>query len=137
MTYNKFNGMSALLDDVAEFHYATDTPCFSGPAAFPADARIALREKLFNEEYDELLRALAGLDIVEVADALGDLIYVAIGAALEFGIPLDRVWAEIQRTNMAKVDQATGKVTRRADGKILKPEGWTGPRIAEILGDSG
>lgn len=69
----------------------------------------------------------------KIADGLADVIYVAVGAALEFGIPLDRVWAEVHRSNMAKVDPATGKVIKRADGKVLKPEGWTPPDVAGVL----
>lgn len=56
------------------------------------------------------------------------MIYVLVGAALAFGIPLDRVWSEVQRANMAKLGGA-----RRADGKILKPEGWQPPRIHEAI----
>lgn len=76
---------------------------------------------------------MAAGDMEEIADGLADLIYVAVGAALEFGIPLDRVWAEVQRSNMAKVDAETGRVRKRADGKVLKPDGWTPPDIKSAL----
>jgi len=69
-----------------------------------------------------------------LSDGLADLIYVCVGCALEYGIPLDRVGDEVQRSNMAKVDPLTGAVRRRLDGKILKPEGWTPPDIAGVMG---
>lgn len=126
------HGMRGLLTDVGAFHRATDTPVLSKPR-FPSDERVRLRLDLILEETRELLEATMVEDIVEVSDALADLIYVAVGAALEFGIPLDKVWDEVQRSNMAKVDPETGRVKRRADGKILKPDGWQPPDIAKVL----
>ena len=75
-----------------------------------------------------LAQTAEDFDILQVADGLADLIYVAVGAALAFGIPLDRVWSEVQRANMAKTG---GK--RSPMGKILKPEGWQPPRIREAV----
>lgn len=124
--------MKQAIADVTAFHRACDVPVLAIPQ-FPSDARVELRKKLINEEYRELKGAIYRRDLVAVADAIADLNYVLIGTALEFGIPLDRVWDEVQRSNMAKVDQVTGKVIRRADGKILKPEGWQQPQICRIL----
>lgn len=70
--------------------------------------------------------------MVTVADALADIIVVCVGMALELGIPLDRVWAEVQRSNLAK-RAADGSVRRRPDGKVLKPDGWTPPDIERAL----
>jgi predicted HAD superfamily Cof-like phosphohydrolase len=126
-------GMEALLGDVAAFHRACDVPILAKPA-FPDLARQKLRDDLLREEFNEFIDALDTYDIVKVADALADIIYIAAGTALEFGIPLDRVWAEVQRSNMAKVDPVSGKVTKREDGKVLKPEGWTPPDIAGAMG---
>lgn len=120
---------------IADFHIATGTPVVSKPA-FPSQDRIDLRYRLIEEEWKEYQEAVAARDIVETADAIGDMIVVLIGTALEFGIPLYEVWEEIHRSNMAKVDPATGTVVRRADGKILKPDGWTPPNIAAVLGVS-
>lgn len=125
--------MQKLLDDVRAFHLATDTPVQGAPG-LPSVDRMMLRARLLREEYEELSDATAEGDIVEVADALADIIYICVGTALEYGIPLDRVWAEVQRTNMAKVDPTTGKVRRRPDGKILKPDGWTAPDVKGALG---
>lgn len=115
--------------DVAEFHLATDTPVVHKPA-LPSQDRGELRIRLIDEEVNKELLPLLhsrSSDLVAVADALADSIYVLIGTALEYGIPLHHVWTIVQRTNMAKVDPTTGKVIKRTDGKILKPEGWTPP----------
>lgn len=125
-------GMTALLADVRAFHVATDTPVLERPQIAPP-VRADLRGDLLDEEVRELHGAVAVDDLPGIADALADIIYVAIGTALEFGIPLDKVWAEVQRSNMAKIDPATGKVRKRDDGKILKPEGWQPPDVAGAL----
>lgn len=125
-------GMKKLLDDVAAFHRATDLPVLESPR-LPKD-RVDLRTNLILEEAREFIDALIKDDVAEVADALADLIYVAVGAALEFGIPLDRVWNAVHRSNMLKIDPATGKVRKREDGKVLKPEGWQPPDIRSALG---
>lgn len=87
---------------------------------------------LIKEEYGEMMRAWGNEDMTEFADGIADLIYVLIFAAHAYGIPIEKVWAEVQRTNMAKFPG--GKVLRReSDGKILKPEGWEPPDIKRIL----
>lgn len=121
--------------DVARFHRVTDTPSLSVPS-FPAADRVDLRRDLVDEETCELMSALELRDMVEVADGIIDDIYVLIGMGLELGLPMAELWSEVQRSNMAKVTEqpdGTFKVMRRADGKILKPEGWTPPDIAGIL----
>jgi predicted HAD superfamily Cof-like phosphohydrolase len=72
-------------------------------------------------------------DLVGIADGIADSVYVLVGTALEYGIPLDRVWGAVHSANMAKVDPVTGKVRKRFDGKVLKPDGWKRPDIAAIL----
>ncbi len=72
--------------------------------------------------------------MVDIADGIVDAIYVLAGCGVTMGIPLGEVWHEVQRSNMAKVDPETGKVRRRDDGKILKPEGWTPPDVKKALG---
>jgi predicted HAD superfamily Cof-like phosphohydrolase len=76
---------------------------------------------------------MAAKSLPDIADAIADSIYVLVGTALEYGIPLDRVWAAVRAANMAKVDPVTGLVRKRADGKILKPDGWQPPDIAGVL----
>ena len=125
--------MSEFVDDVRTFHLATDVPVLASPQIPNAD-RILLRKRLIDEEVNvELFTAMKENNIVEIADAIADSIYVLIGTALEYGIPLDAVWGEVQRSNMAKVDPDTGKVRRREDGKVLKSEGWTKPDIRKAL----
>lgn len=126
--------MKKLLDDVAAFHKACDVPILEKPT-IPDLTRRELRISLINEECNkELIPAIdKANDIAEVADALADLIYVIVGTALEFGIPLDRVWNAVQAANMAKVDPITGKVKKREDGKVLKPLGWVAPDINKAV----
>ena len=126
--------MKSLLDDVRAFHVACDIPILPAPTE-PVAERVTLRIDLIEEEVNkELLPAMrSGGDLPSIADAMADAIYVIAGAALEYGIPLDRVWNAVQAANMAKVDPATGKVLRRHDGKVLKPPGWTPPDIATVL----
>ena len=127
--------MKQLLNDVAAFHKACDVPILIKPA-IPARERQNLRLELIREEVDELELAIGLEQLHHIADALGDIIYVVVGTALEFGIPLDKVWDEIQRSNMAKVNPVTGKVRKREDGKVLKPDGWTPPDIARVIGEA-
>lgn len=125
--------MKKLMDDVRAFHEACDVPVLETPQV-PAPERQNLRWKLIKEEYAELFASWCRDDLVGMADALADLIYVLVGTALEYGIPLDKVWDAVQAANMAKVDTETGKVRKREDGKVLKPENWQAPDIAGILG---
>jgi predicted HAD superfamily Cof-like phosphohydrolase len=126
------SGLDAAVRDLVAFHTACDVPVHRVPH-WPPEERVDLRMKLMAEEWKELNDAWMGDDMVEVSDAIADLIYVLLGTALELGIPIADVWREVHSTNMAKVDPATGKVRRRADGKVLKPEGWRAPDIARIL----
>lgn len=126
--------MRHIISDVRDFHIACDVPVKTIPANPPPD-RIALRKNLIDEEVNrELLPAMDRGDLCAIADGMADAIYVIAGAAIEYGIPLERVWAAVQRANMAKVDPATGKVRKREDGKVLKPFGWVGPDIAAAIG---
>lgn len=89
---------------------------------------------LIKEEYiDELLPAVADEDTVEVLDALVDILVVTIGAINSIGADAEGAWNEVMRTNFAKVDPETGKVRRRADGKVLKPDDWQAPELAQFL----
>ena len=62
---------------------------------------------------------------------MADIIYIVCGTAASYGIPLNKVFDEVHRSNMAKL--VDGKPIRREDGKILKPEGWTAPDIKKVL----
>lgn len=113
-----------------EFHTAFDLTRSEAPGLPSKDIR-ELRIKLLREEWEEYLEGEAADDIVEIADALADMVYIAYGTAVAYGIPLDKVFAEVHRSNMAKL--VDGKVIRREDGKVLKPEGWKPPDIEGVL----
>jgi predicted HAD superfamily Cof-like phosphohydrolase len=84
--------------------------------------------RLIREEATELLDAVAQDNKVKMFDAILDLIVVCIGAGHSAGFPMTAGWKVVTRSNMAKVDPETGRVRRRADNKILKPEGWEAPQ---------
>jgi predicted HAD superfamily Cof-like phosphohydrolase len=92
----------------------------------------ALRVKLIAEELKELREALKDNDIVEVADALTDILYVTYGAGLAFGIDLDKCFAEVQRSNMTKLGE-DGKPLYREDGKIKKGPNYEEPNLKSVL----
>ena len=88
---------------------------------------------LIEEEIDlELIGAITTRDLESIADGIADSIYILLGLAVECGINMSPIWAEVQRTNMLKEGGGT-----REDGKILKPEGWKPPRIRELLEKQG
>jgi predicted HAD superfamily Cof-like phosphohydrolase len=92
----------------------------------------ALRYDLHNEEFLELRDALSKGDLVEITDAICDLIYVLCGTAVSFGIPLDECFAEVQRSNMSKLGE-DGKPIVREDGKILKGPDFSPPDLKTII----
>jgi predicted HAD superfamily Cof-like phosphohydrolase len=114
--------------DVLDFHRAIGA-YVGHRLGMPPDDVQSLRIKLITEEILELFNAISNDDIVETADAIADSIYVLVGCAIAFGIDIRPVWREVHRSNLAKVG---GPVD--ADGKQLKPEGWTPPDIAGVLG---
>ena len=88
---------------------------------------------LIAEEYNELREAIAAGDAVETLDALVDILVVTIGAINSMGADGEGAWREVMATNFNKIDRRTGKVLRREDGKVLKPEGWEPPQLAKFL----
>lgn len=116
---------------VREFHEAFGQPVHEGPF-IPTDRVRDLRESLLSEEFNEYLRASWDGDIVGIADALADMIYVIYGTALVYGIDLDEVLAEVHRSNMSKLGE-DGKPLRRHDGKILKGPNYSPPDLQPIL----
>ena len=92
-------------------------------------AQYKLYLDLMEEEWRELKSALLMENRVEQLDALLDFIVVTIGAVHSGGFDGEGAWKEVMSTNLAKVDQETGKVRKREDGKVLKPVGWTPPDL--------
>lgn len=116
---------------VREFHLTYGAAIRTEPIARPPERMM--RFNLLQEELDEYAHAVDTNDVVEVADALADIVYVAYGAALTHGIDLDAVLAEVHYSNMSKLGP-DGKPIRREDGKILKGPNFSPPDIARVLG---
>jgi predicted HAD superfamily Cof-like phosphohydrolase len=99
----------------------------------PSIGNYAMYLDLIDEERDELKEAIEAGDKVEQLDALVDILVVTMGAIRAAGWNGEAAWNEVMRTNFAKIDPTTGKVIKRADGKVLKPEGWTAPELAQFV----
>lgn len=119
------------LELVKEFHKAMNLGLKDGVER-PGLKVESLRRKLIIEEAIECVEAMATGDLEAIALELADLVYVAYGSALEYGIPLDKVIEEKHRSNMSKLDD-DGKPILRDDGKILKGPNFSPPNIKEIL----
>jgi len=121
---------------VRAFHEAFGIANANGPRADIGDRDALLRYKLIREENEEYLEAALRGDLVEVADALGDLLYILCGTLLKHGLEhkIDEVFREIQRSNMSKLG-ADGRPIHRADGKVMKGPDYFPPDIARILND--
>lgn len=122
-----------MFNAVKDFHVKFNLPVSETPN-IPDDADLrALRRKLMREEYLEYTEAeLDHNDLEKIARELADIIYIACGTACVYGIPLDKVFGEVHRSNMDKLG-ADGKPVYREDGKVLKPEGWVAPNIKKVL----
>jgi predicted HAD superfamily Cof-like phosphohydrolase len=97
------------------------------------ESQFNLYTKLIQEEVDELWTANADADRVECLDALIDILVVTVGAIHSMGADAEGAWKEVMRTNFAKIDHETGKVRKREDGKVLKPQGWTPPDLKPFV----
>lgn len=123
--------MKTNFEKVEEFHRTYGQEVLVTPQ-FPDKKIQELRAFLIAEELEELVDAINKKDIVEVADALTDLLYVVYGAGHAFGIDLDETFAEVHRSNMSKLGE-DGKPIRREDGKVLKGPNYTPPDLKSIL----
>ena len=119
---------------VAEFHEAFGLGIASEPTAALGLSKNLLRYKLMREENEEYLDAANRGDLIEVADALGDMLYILCGTILEHGMQhkIEAVFEEIQRSNMSKLGP-DGKPIYREDGKVLKGPDYFKPNIGEVL----
>ncbi len=93
----------------------------------------ALRIELIDEELNELREATGKQDLVGIADALTDLLYVVYGAGHAYGINLDDCFAEVHRSNMSKLDEESQPIYRE-DGKVLKGPNYSPPDLGQIIG---
>jgi predicted HAD superfamily Cof-like phosphohydrolase len=119
---------------VAEFHEAFGIENFQEPNANLTPEQVKLRFDLMREENEEYLEAAVKQDLVEIADALGDQLYILCGTILRHGLQhkIVEVFEEIQRSNMSKLG-TDGNPIYRADGKVLKGENYFPPNIRDII----
>ncbi len=122
------------INDVKTFHEAFKIGNEESPIAVIKESDITLRHKLMAEENDEYLEAAQNGDLVEIADACGDMLYILCGTMLKHGLQgkIEEVFTEIQRSNMSKLDK-DGNPIYREDGKVLKSDQYFKPNIKEIL----
>ncbi len=122
------------ISHVKDFHDAFGIGNAHELTAVLKERELQLRFDLMREENEEYLEAAQNGDLVEVADALGDMLYILCGTILKHGLQekIGEVFEEIQRSNMSKLD-ANGEAIYRADGKVLKSELYFKPDIAAIL----
>ena len=111
--------------DIETFGTACDQP--------PSEANYKMYLDLIREETDELEEAIQDNDKVEQLDALIDILVVTMGAVRAAGWDGEGAWKEVMDTNFSKIDPTTNKVIKRADGKVLKPEGWKAPQLAQFI----
>ena len=117
--------MTDVFKDIDTFATACDQP------ASPENYEMYIG--LIDEEYTELQTALGNNDDVEQLDALIDILVVTMGAIRAAGFNSEGAWKEVMKTNFAKIDDKTGKVNKREDGKVLKPEGWVAPNLTAFV----
>ena len=101
-------------------------------AEFPENKIVRLRIDLIEEELNELKEAIKNNDIVEVADALTDILYVTYGAGHSFGVDLDECFDEVQRSNMSKLGE-DGKPIYNELGKVMKGPNYFAPNLKKIV----
>lgn len=126
--------MKDKIQAVKEFHKAFKLDCLEQPKGNLGLEKNKLRFNLMREENEEYLEAANNNDIVEVADALGDMLYILCGTIIEHGMQykIDEIFNEIQNSNMSKLG-ADGNPIYREDGKVLKGPNYFKPDIKDIL----
>jgi len=117
--------MTNVFEDINKFATACDQE--------PSEANYNMYLDLIREEVGELEDAIADNDRIEQLDALIDILVVTIGAVRAGGMNAEGAWKEVMDTNFAKIDPTTGKVIKREDGKVLKPEGWKAPELTNFI----
>lgn len=127
--------MQKQLNAVKEFHTAFGLGVSETPKADLGENTNLLRYNLMKEENEEYLEAVQNNDSIEIADALGDMLYILCGTIIEHGLQhkIEEVFDEIQRSNMSKLDH-DGKPIYREDGKVMKGPNYFKPDFSKILG---
>lgn len=126
--------MKHQINSVKIFHEVYNLSYKDSPIADIGIDKINLRFKLMEEENQEYFEAAKNNDIVEVADALGDMLYILCGTIIEHGMQdkIEEIFDEIQKSNMSKLGE-DGKPIYRNDGKVMKGPNYFKPKISEIL----
>ena len=126
--------MQKQLNSVKEFHESFRIGFSENPRADLGEIKNILRYNLMKEENEEYLEAVQNKDIVEIADALGDMLYILCGTIIEHGLQhkIEEVFDEIQRSNMSKLGE-DGNPIYREDGKVMKGPNYFKPNFSEIL----
>ena len=101
-------------------------------AQFPDDKTMNLRFDLIKEELNELAEAMKTKNLIEIADALTDILYVTYGAGCAYGIDLDKCFKEVQRANMSKLDN-NGKPIFNEKGKVMKGPNYLEPNLKQFV----
>ena len=124
--------MNPIIASLLEFNNAFEIPKLENPEIGSKEL-IELRIKLLQEEVAEYAEAARGGDLVEVLDALADIAYILAGTVINHGMQhvFDDAFSEVHRSNMAKL--VDGKVLRREDGKVMKPENWQPPNLSQFI----
>ncbi|AWM12473.1 nucleoside triphosphate pyrophosphohydrolase family protein [Flavobacterium sp. NRK F10] len=126
--------MKKQLSSVQIFHESFGLGISSLPKADLGESINLLRYNLMKEENEEYFEAVQNGDLIEIADALGDMLYILCGTILEHGLQhkIEDVFEEIQRSNMSKLGE-NGKPIYREDGKVMKGPNYFKPNIKEVL----
>ena len=112
-------------DDVVKFIEACDQE--------RNEKNVLLYKNLIREEFDEFIKAYFENDNESQLDGCMDLIWVILGYCYMRGYNAQGAWEEVSRSNLCKINNETGKVNKRDDGKVLKPEGWTPPQLDSFV----
>lgn len=126
--------MQKQINSVKEFHTSFQLGYSEHIIGDLGESKNLLRYNLMKEENEEYLEAAQNNDIVEIADALGDMLYILCGTIIEHGLQhkIEEVFDEIQRSNMSKLDE-NGMPIYREDGKVLKGPNYFKPNIHSII----
>lgn len=131
---SKDHSLKEKIEAVYEFHRVFGIGNNDKPKSTLSEDDVLLRHRLMHEENEEYLEAAQNGDLVEIADALGDMMYILYGTICKHGLQhrIADIFDEIHRSNMSKLD-ADGNPIYREDGKVMKGENYFKPNIAKYL----
>ena len=126
--------MKKQLDKVSEFHKIFKLGIENQPVSILENNKAKLRFELMKEENEEYLEAAEKGNVIEIADALGDMLYILCGTIIEHGMQnvIEEVFEEIHKSNLSKLDE-NGKPIYREDGKVIKGPNYFPPNIEKIM----